>query len=109
MLDKALRKHLLEQKDWDKALKAKHDSNPYQTWQRNRDLATRAMRDLIILMNSLREEKQAEVFNAQNVEPFIRTLLGLFPDSGFVHLSDERRISLATTLADISLKYCQLL
>lgn len=123
MLDKSLRKALLELKDWDKALKKKKDANPSQTWMRNRLKIDRALKDMSLLAESLPDEKQDAVFGHERLLALVEEILGmkeeLYEDSkrddGTTDLEfrswgptklEGRRTWVAAMLADRCLAYC---
>jgi len=78
LLNKSLRRRLLEQKDWDKALRKIGDKNPNQTWRRTRDRLRTEMNDLILMAEILPEEKQEELFDHQIVARLVRAILGYY-------------------------------
>jgi len=75
MLSKALRKQLIEQKMWERALERKKDSNSSQTWRRTRDMAKLAITDLSLLVSTLPEDKRSELFTAELSEKLFKALL----------------------------------
>lgn len=85
MLGKPLRKKLKEHKSWDSA--TAKDSNPSQTWRRNRDKATRAIDDLGLMASKLDDEKQNEIFTADRLATFIESLLKVAQEKAFMRQS----------------------
>lgn len=136
MLDKETKKHLLEQwqkepysgEEWDRALKRKDDKNPHQTWYRTRDKAREAIKDLILLANTLPEEKQIELFDGETTRKIIRAILGfdisekLYDATvhgrqrnsdkehdawgDFEAILDIRRVNIAKESAETCINYC---
>lgn len=52
------------------------ESNPWQTWRRNRDKGITAINDLVLLANTLPEEKRAELFTTARIQELMEALLG---------------------------------
>jgi hypothetical protein len=104
MLGKSLSKKLSEQ-NWEKAME--RDSNPTQTWIRTRTKADRALKHLIILANTLPDDKQEKIFSIENMNELIDTILRqpVWAEPHYDKL-DPRRSKLAAVLAEKSLKKC---
>lgn len=87
MLDPELKSRLLEHHDWDKAanfiqvetngvLIEKPHSNPAQRWKRVLRQSTDAMDELMLLAETLPEDKRAELFTPERVTTFVEAMLG---------------------------------
>lgn len=117
MLGKRLRKHLCELKDWDKAVQkmGKDDgehTNPSKLWKDTLNHGETAIRDLSLLNATLPEEKQAQLFDMDNLRPLINQFLGFHGKDGLdytIFKTDTRKMMLASMMADASLKYCSIL
>jgi hypothetical protein len=87
MLDSDLRKRLVEHYEWDRAagfievrtanvLTEKPHSNPPQRWKRVLKQGTTAIDDLILLAETLPEDKRAELFTPERVTRLFNAILG---------------------------------
>jgi hypothetical protein len=104
MLGNSVRKRLSEHKWLDLM---QRDSNPTQTWKRTRSQAQTAIDDLVLLANSLPDDKQEQIFNYENVNRLITSMLRqpfwIDPDHDQL---DGRRTQLAALLAEKGLERC---
>ena len=105
MLGNSIRKRLSEHKWLDFI---SHESNPTQTWKRIQSQAQKAIDDLILLADSLPDDKQQQIFNYENVYRLVRSILRQ-PFSTYPLDNDEldgRRIQLAASIAEKGLEMC---
>lgn len=93
----------MKHKDWDKAAKhidivtdgvlllQKPHSNPAQRWKRTLEAAQTAIDDLLILANSLPEEKRTQLFTIENAQNLVDAMNGV---SLFERIGDEKQLIL---------------
>ena len=85
----------------------RQESNPTQTWKRTQIQVQKAIDDLVLLADSLPDDKQEQIFNYENINRLISSILRqpFWIDSDHDEL-DGRRIQLAALLVEVSLKMC---
>lgn len=85
----------------------RQDSNPTQTWKRMQSQVQQAIDDLVLVADSLPDDKQEQMFNYENVNRLISSILRqpFWIDSDHDEL-DSRRTQLAALLARMGLNKC---
>jgi hypothetical protein len=105
LLPKSTRKKLLEH-NWEEI--ASKDSNPYQTLQRLRGKAIRAVNDLILIAQRLPDESQKEIFNYANIKKLVSAILkeNELIAGNSTSIDNVRRIELAALLVRLGIMIC---